>query len=51
MSQLSDTLISLLNEISKRPQMFANTPESAHGLMEGISWILLCNRFEMPIER
>ena len=51
MSQLSYTLISLLKDISKRPQMFANTPESAHGLMEGISWILFCDSFEMPIER
>lgn len=41
MSELSCTLMSLLKDISKRPQMFESTPQAAHGLFEGLAIFLL----------
>ena len=41
MSQSIDDLLRLASDISARPQMFAATPEVAHGLIEALSWVIL----------
>jgi hypothetical protein len=41
MSELSSTLMSLLKDISRRPQMFESTPEAAHGFFVGLAAVLV----------
>ncbi len=51
MSNETDTLFSLAHNIAKRPQMYASTPDAAHGLIEAISWVILHQLSGQPIER
>lgn len=40
MSEKLAELIALSREIARRPQMFARTPQIAHGLLEALGWMI-----------
>lgn len=41
MTLRTNQLFKLAKDISERPQMFAATPEVAHGLIEALTWVIL----------
>lgn len=51
MANEPEILISLARNIARRPQMYAATPEAAHGLLEAIAWIALHQSSGNALER
>lgn len=41
MSSQIEPLVTLVRDIASRPQMFALTPEVAHGLIQALAWAIL----------